>query len=119
MVYSAASGKINMAVINGTGSMSTLAGDTAILNAWNTFACVFDGVYLRIYRNGYFDGSATNPLLVPSGLTENALRSNSDFYIGYMPGYGDSCPEMYMDYIGVFNCALTYEEVLYVHEYWR
>jgi len=115
-VYKSNNGKIYFTIVDGDLAVKSAVGTFSTINVWRTFAAVFDGEYLRLYVDGYLDESATNPLWVPAGITTAA---DPDFYIGYMPGYPYSCPEMYMDYLGVFDCALTYEEVMYIHEYWR
>ena len=108
-------------VIDGSGSEILALGNTMQPTSWNTLAMVFDGLYIRMYINGYLDETVglTNPLIVPNGLNSHANRTTSDFCIGYQGGTAGSSPAAYMDYLGVFDCALTYEEVMYVHEYWR
>jgi len=85
------------------------------VDGWYTFAAVYNTTDIRIYLNGYLDQSATNPKVHTGGI----FAGEHEFAIGRYAESIAYCANMDISYMGMFDVALNYEEIMYIHEYWK
>ncbi len=84
---------------------------------WRTFACIYTTFDMRIYINGVLDigNISVNPKIYSGGIYSGGTAA---FEIGRVFENNSNVFKGDMKYIAMLDIALTYEEVMSIHEHW-
>jgi peptidoglycan hydrolase CwlO-like protein len=95
------------ALKGGNGYVDTWSTNRASIDKWEYLTFVYDGKFAKIYRNGVLENeSVINAVsLASTGKLNIGARYNNEFFIGVL------------DNLGIWNRALSKEEIKYLYTY--